>query len=329
MTAPTSAGRAYDVHGITVKVSSTEPAVIDELDRRLRGFPRAAYGAGGVHLTFLEDAGGGVPAPPRGRSRPVYETPFGTLHYTQATDTLWGELDGVRLRCDATRGEVTFASTSFTHRALYVAAHPLTTVSLMELLERRGLHALHAACVSSRDGRGLLLAGPSGAGKSTLTLALVSSGLRFVADDLIFLVRDRHRGPVRVLGFADAVGVTPHIATLLTNLRPLLDVPPPTGFPKQLQRIDELLAVTPADMCVPEVLVVPSIAEDGGPSRLESIDGGTALIGLVPDLLLTHTRSTQAHLAVIGALAEQVRCHRLEAGPDLEATTRLVRGLLG
>jgi hypothetical protein len=320
--------RSYDLHGVAITVVSGVPAVHDALDRRLRGFPVPAGQPSAVRIAFVEDAAGQIPAPPRGRSRPVYDTPHGTLHYTQSTDTLWGELRGVRFRCDPTEGEVTIACPSFSGEALYLATHPLMTLSLMELLERRGRYAVHAACLATVDGRGLLLAAPSGAGKSTLALALVGSGMRFLADDVVFLIRDRQRGPVRVLGFSDAVGVTPHIASQMPELSIVLDDPPPAGFPKRLQRIEDLLPVTVSTSCVPEVLVVPGIAADGGPTRIEALDGGTALLGLVPDVLLTHPRSTQAHLGAIGALLEQVRCHRLEAGPDLEAATRVVRGLL-
>ncbi|MDZ7905755.1 MAG: HPr kinase/phosphatase C-terminal domain-containing protein [Cypionkella sp.] len=42
---------------------------------------------------------------------------------------------------------------------------------------------IHASCVCTHGGKGLLILGPSGAGKSALALQLIALGARLVADD--------------------------------------------------------------------------------------------------------------------------------------------------
>jgi len=60
------------------------------------------------------------------------------------------------------------------------------------MLAHRDLTPVHAACVVSPEGRGLLLCGPSGAGKSSLTYAASLCGWTIVSDDAVFLVRAQH-----------------------------------------------------------------------------------------------------------------------------------------
>lgn len=320
--APALLERAYAFHGVDVTVAADDPLVHDAMDLRLRAFPRGTGGPG-VRLEF-RTAGPARDEAPQA-SRPVYETPYGDLLYDDAGDRLTGELDGVRLECAAGAGLAVLTSPDFRGRRLYLATHPLATISLMELLERRDRHALHAGCVASDEAAGVLLAGPSGAGKSTLTFALARAGMRFLSDDTVFLAPDR--GGVTVLGFSDAIGVTEATADRFPELRPLLGVDPQPGFPKRLQRIDGLFDAPPLATCRPAALVFPEIVREG-PSAVHALDPGEALLRLVPDALLTETASTQRHLATFGALLAQVRCYRVESGPDLPATAALVRDLV-
>jgi hypothetical protein len=319
---------AYVMHGVAVAVRAQEEAVIGALDRRLREF-RAGDDACGfspdVSFEFVRDTRGA--APPAGASRPVYDTPHGTLDYFPDADALCGAFGGVRLRCDAGRGRVVLASDEFSGCELYFATHPLATVSLMELHERRGLFSLHAACLAAPDGRGVLLAGPSGSGKSTLTLALAHAGMEFVSDDVVFLEHDLESGGLRALGFADAVGLTEYAAARLPKLAPLLGEPPADGFPKRLHRIEELFGAAPLPTCEPHAIVFPEVTRDPL-STIAPLDPREALVRLVPDVLLTEPASTKAHLEAIATLLGQVRCYALRSGADLERATDLVRAVL-
>jgi hypothetical protein len=240
---------------------------------------------------------------------------------------LCGDLGGVQVWCEAGRGVARFRGAAFAGRELYLATHPLATVSLMELLERRGLFSLHAACLAGEGGRGVLLAGPSGAGKSTLALALARAGMSFVSDDVVFLAGIADAADVRVLGFADAIGVTDHAAEQFPELRVLLDEPPIDGFPKRLARIEELFGAPALPVCEPHALVFPEVVPDA-PSRIAPLDGGEALLRLVPDVLLTESPATKAHLEAIAALLKRVRCYALRSGRDLERVTELLHALV-
>ena len=332
MTTPRASNvRRYDVHGVALEVRSSEPVVIEAMDLRLRGFraaketPGRGGGAAEVRLEFLLDRASEF-APPPGTGRAVYETPRGTLDYFPDDDVLFGRFGNVRIFCAPRAGLASFFSPSYAGPDLYLACHPLATVCLMELLERRGLYSLHAACLADGDGRGVLLAGPSGAGKSTLTLALTQAGMSCLSDDVVFLALDRGAAPVRAMGFADAIGVSDHARRCLPELAaraPRLPVP---GFPKPLARIEELVARPAISSCRPVSLVFPRVAGDRR-SRILPLDHAEALLQLVPDILATHAASTQAHLESIGALLDQTRCYTLDSGGDLDQAVELILNL--
>jgi hypothetical protein len=317
--------QCYEIHGVGVCVQSDDPAVGDAIELRLRDFCAEPARRQDVRLEFRSDPENG--AAPIGSGRPVYDTPHGSLHYFPERDVLFGDLGGVQLWCEAGRGVARFGGGVFAGRELYLATHPLATVSLMELLERRGLFSLHAACVAGHGGRGVLLAGPSGAGKSTLALALARAGMSFMSDDVIFVARDADSADVSVLGFADAIGVTGHAAKQFPELRLLLDEPPIEGFPKRLARIEDLFGAPALAVCEPHALVFSEVAPDE-PSRIAPLDGGEALLRLVPDVLLTESPSTKAHLEAIAALLKQVRCYALCSGRDLEHAAELLSALV-
>jgi hypothetical protein len=318
--------RTYELHGIGLEVCADEPAVIEAMELRLRDFGGGPQrNADMLRFEFHSDSGR-PPDRPEGPSRPVYDTPHGSVYYHFEADALWGELGSVELRCEASRGVAIFRTASFAGRELYLATHPLATISLMELLERRRRFSLHAACLATEGRRGVLLAGPSGSGKSTLALALARAGMSFLSDDIVFLDHDGDSSAIRVLGFADAAGVSRHAASQFAEIRDLCG-PPADGFPKPLRPIDDLFGRPALTSCTPSALVFPEVAPDH-PSDIAALDPGEALLRLVPDVLVTEPAATQAHLRAIAALLESVRCYALRSGSDLERAVGLVRGLV-
>jgi hypothetical protein len=316
--------RFFSIHGVGVTVSAGTPAVLEAMDLRLRDFRSEEPPQNGIRFEFV--TGAGSAAPPPGSHRPVYDTPYGSLHYSPAADLVFGELSGVRLSCEAGRGVASLHCAEFTGLELYLATHPLATIALMELFERRERFTLHAACVATTAGDGVLLAGPSGAGKSTLALALARAGMSFLSDDIVFLGPGAGEAPV-VLGFADAVGFTEDTAARFGGLDGRLEAPPTDGFRKRLVRIEDLLGSPARPVCEPRALVFPEV--DGEkPSRLTSLDPREALLRLVPDVLLTEPAATQAHLAAVAALLDRVQCYELRSGSDLERACELVGELV-
>jgi hypothetical protein len=318
--------RSYSMHGVTVEVLADEPAVMSALDLRLCGFADTVNPADpSLRFEFVSTPG---PPPPRGIGRPVYETPYGSLHYFPDYDLLTGDLGGVTLRCEPGQRRALISASAFQGRALYFATHPVATVALMELMERCDRFSLHAGCLADADGNGLVLSGPSGAGKSTLTLALAQAGMGFLGDDVLFLERPAAgASTLRVLGFADALGLGTFAASRFPEYASLAAQPPAEGFPKRLHRCEQLFGREPMLGCTPRVIVFPEVTAEL-PSEVTPIDRGEALLRLVPDVLLTHAESTQAHVAAIAELLGQVRCYTVRSGRDLEHAAEMIRALV-
>jgi hypothetical protein len=308
----------YDIHGVGVAVRGEHDGVGEALERRLRQFAVPGGGHAEIELRFDDQP---IAPAPEGPSRCVYETRDGDLHYFPEDDVLAADLRGVRLHVDGLLGRAHISSERFTGRARYVAAHPLSTLALIELLRRHDRFNLHAACVA-RDGAGLLLAGPSGTGKSTLALALARTELDYLGDDMLFLAREDDG--VIVHGFCDAVGVT---APTRERFHELADAEPESGFPKSLVRIEEAFDTRVAGRCRPRALVFPEIA--GTPdSTLEPLDAQEAFMRLLPDVLLTEPGTSRAHVATIAALTAQVDCYRLRTGTDVDAAAAKIAELV-
>jgi hypothetical protein len=321
---------SYSMHGINVEVVADDPAVLAAMEYRLRRF--AGPGDPGDPTIRFEFRS----ATPRTGSlitsaRPVYETPHGTLYYSDDDDLLSGDLGGVTVHCRPGAGRAVITAPSFHAGALYFATHPVATVALMEMMERLGRFSLHAACLAEPDGRGLLLSGPSGAGKSTLTLALARAGMGFLGDDVVFLSRPAPHagGPLclRALGFDDAIGVGAFAAGLFPERKSLADEPPANGFPKRLHRSEALFGREPTSTCEPRALVFPEVAPEL-PSALTPIDRGEALVRLVPDVLSTHGNATRTHVAAIAELLGQVRCYTARSGHDLDRAADMIRAVV-
>jgi hypothetical protein len=308
----------YDIHGNRLDVRGPTE-VRDALKVRLGSFV-GGDGPPALDVRFLEGLRLERPA---GKSRPVYDTPHGSVDYYPANDELWAELAGVQMHCEPTRGRALFAAGTFRGELLYLATHPLMTICLMELFKRRARYPLHAGALADQAGRGVLLAGPSGAGKSTLTIALVRAGLGFLSDDIVFL--EQQPDAVDVLAFPDALGVTEGTRRMFPELS-APDGQSVTGFPKRLRRVEDVWDVAMPDRCRAELLLFPEIVP--GASGLVPLPPGDALLRLTPDVLLTQRAASQEHLRAVGALLEQVSCYRILSGPQLDATARVVRDLL-
>lgn len=310
--------RDYGFQGLRVRVAVEDPGVATALDRRLRGCPPSAADAPLAHLHYA--VGRGRPAPdddPAWRS--VYDTPDGSLEHRAESDELRACLSGVRLDADLRARTATITAPGLDDRARYLAAHPLTTLTLNELAKRQGRFAVHAGCVAHED-RGVLIAGTSGAGKSTLTLTLALAGMAYVSDDMVYLDGQD------VVGFADAAGVMPDAGARFPELQLAVADEPPAGFRKHLIRVEERFAIEVVDRCRPVAVVFPELRDEE--ATLTPMDPAEAWMRLLPDVLLTDEQSTRAHVAAVAALTERIPAHRLVCGPDLTRPTGLVRSLL-
>jgi hypothetical protein len=316
---------AVEIHGVTLRIDCEPREVRDALARRLHPFVSSpAAGAPGdvaVHITgpgaaplFGLDTGGG--------GRVVYEAPEGVLRYLEASDQLVANYaNRVHLDLRAREGHMYMAVTGDRPADLMLAAYPLFSISLVEILKRRHRYALHAACVSWH-GSGLLLAGTSGSGKSTLAVAFARRGFDILADDTVFL----DDGQLRVLAFPDEIDVTEDTISLFEELEQLRSQKRRPGRTKHSLRPEVLGACTVAS-CIPAALVVPRVGNETE-SRLDQMDPAAALRELLPNVLLTDPASSQAHVDALGSLVKQIPAFRLETGRDLSAAVDLLEPMV-
>jgi len=75
------------------------------------------------------------------------------------------------------------------------------------------------------------------------------------------------------------------------------------------------------------VLIAPQVTA-GSHSELEPLAPSQALLALLPNVLLTEPRATQAHLDMLAALVQEVPCLTFRVGSDLDAAAACVVDLV-
>jgi hypothetical protein len=318
--------RHYTFHGLTLSLSG-DPVTIAPVHARLQQL--SSRDNHETDLVFEFSTLSAVTehriAKPTSRTRPVYNPPIGEVTYTNQEDLLYLAYgDGLRVLCDPRQGKTFLSVVAPDDEALWVLSHPLFTIPFLEVLKRRGRYSLHAAGLCL-NGRGLIFPGTSGSGKSTLTLALVRAGFGFLGDDTLFLTQD-HEG-VQVLAFPDEIDVTEGTITLFPELHKLLEQTRPQGWPKRQLRADECYGAPYVGKCRPAAVIFPRVAHTAR-STLRPLDRDTALLELVPNVLLTDPRSSQAHLDTLTTLVQSTPCYRLETGRDFDVLPNLLRSVV-
>lgn len=319
--------RSYVFNGLNLTISSDSPRVLTALQARLRHFSSQGQGPSDLCFTFLS-----VPTkmhhwvvPPQERTRLIYDWPTGEVVYANSTDQLYlTDEERVRVLCAPSRGKVQVSVCASARDHLWLLSHPLFTIPLVECLKRRGYYSLHAAGLW-HNGKGLLLPGQSGAGKSTLALALVRAGWGFLGDDLLFL--QRGQADLQAFAFPDEVDVTEDTVRMFPELHTLLQQPTAPGWPKRQVQVEEFYATAISRVCRPAVLVFPRITHTAR-SVLIPLTSDVALLELVPNVLLTTPRASQAHLDVLAELVNTSMCYRLEMGRDIDALPKLLEALM-
>jgi hypothetical protein len=318
--------RQYQVSGVPVTVCG-DAAPYRALGRRFG--PLAAGPIACSALSFRFDRALSLEAAPEptraGHWRAVYDAQDGEVVYDSEHDMLRMHFGHrIHVVCDPTGGWTRVSVVEPTLADQWLLSHAVVTLPLIEQLERRDLYNVHAAGLSW-NGRGLVLAGGSGSGKSTLALALARAGYAFLGDDMLFLST---AGPgVELHGFPDEADVTDATAALFPELRWLLDRPPPPGWPKRSFRLEDVYGLRPIATCRPAAVVFPHVAHTPT-SSIEPIAQDQALLELVPNILLTEQRASQAHLAALARLTAETPCYRMATGRDFDALPARLAELL-
>ena len=318
---------AYDLHGLRVTFES-DVLLAGALRERLGQLPPATHGAADLTFTFHSVPNSAThvvdPLPPG--TRLVLTSDLGDFCYDESAEALFIVCgDRVRMRCDAAGGRVETSIARMEAAGLWLLSHPLVTLPLMEMTKHRGLFPVHAASVAI-EGVCLIFPGASGSGKSTLALALARAGWDLLGDDMLFLTPGRD-GPL-VHAFPEPIDLTDHTIELFPELADLAAVPRLPGWPKRQLHLTERYGTRIAWDCRPAALIFPQVVNRDR-SLLTPMDRDGALLELVPNVLLTEARATQAHLDALAVLVGQCACYRLETGRDLDALPSLLQPLLG
>ena len=316
---------AFRMHGVGLRIDCESSEVHQALARRLDAFAVNAA-EGEADDVVISISGPGAPSLFRpvtiNHGRVVYDGPEGVLRYLEGEDRLVSNYAS-RVHLDlAVRDRRMRMAVTGSHPAdLMLAAYPLFSASLVEILKRHRRYSLHAACVA-RQGSGLLFAGTSGSGKSTLAVAFAQRGFDILADDTVFLDDTR----LRALAFPDEIDITDATISMFRELEHLLSQPRRPGRPKRSIR-PEALGANSALSCTPAALVFPRIANTAR-SRLEAMEPADALRELLPNVLLTDPTSSQAHLDALGRLVRGVPAFVLATGQDLAQAVDLLEPII-
>lgn len=99
------------------------------------------------------------------------------------------------------------------------------------------------------------------------------------------------------------------------------------GREKHSFRAEDVYGITPLEGCRPAFLIAPLVTA-GRRSEFEPLAPSQALVGLLPNVLLTEPGATGAHLEMLAALVESVPCLTFRVGSDLDAVAACVADLV-
>lgn len=310
--------REIDLHGLVLRIECPDAELRAGLDARFASFPGAP--ARQPDLTVLYD----VTAPPHTRpdeARVVYASPVAEAVYAPSEDALYAfHGHGPTMRCSPALGTAEIRGNPDAGERFWVLTRPLLTLAIMELVRRRQVYPLHAACLAKGDA-GVLVCGPSGSGKSTVTLALLEAGLDFLGDDLVFL--SEADGVVRALGFPDEIGLTADARDVVSSLPAQVDLRSKPGWPKARGDVRQIAPdVNVRAACTPRLVIV--LTETAAGDTFDRLDADSALLDLLPSILLTHPDACAGHLSALANLTTSATLIRSAARPDLPAVVELV-----
>ena len=309
----------YSFHGVNLSVHADNANLLRALRARLEPFA-APPAKPELTFTFSCVTEQHRVQKPSGPSRPVYDAPEGDVLYFESVEggALYIDVCGrVRALCKPLSGHTEVSYLPSQRGNLWLLSRPMFTLPFIETMKRRGLYNLHAAGLCKGE-RALLLPGSSGSGKSTLTLALLRAGWGFMSDDMVFLKREDSR----VLAFPDEIDFTEKTARLL-ELSPRHKL---SGGEKYQLSAGTLGAGVVLES-EPAALVFPRIAH-AEKSTLHPVTRDEALLELLPNVLLTEARASQAHVDALGALVAACPAYRLETGRDFERLPALLEELI-
>jgi len=208
--------------------------------------------------------------------------------------------------------------------SLYDRGKPLHFPLLLWHSEK-GAEVIHAALIA-RNGQGVILAGKGGVGKTTVALACVEAGFDYLGDDYISLEASQG-GSFRGHSLYSATWLMADQLVRFPRLIPHAIYPQRPDQEKTLVLLSQVLPRRLSSCAPIRALVLPRVT--GNPSaQIRPASRAEALFALAPSSILLRPSSGALTLDKLARLAEQVPCHWLELGQDLNEIPPRVEELI-
>ena len=317
----------YVFHHILLEVLSEGKEIKDSLDQLLQDMSWAptlsATQEPLLTLSFRHNSQGGGVLPPQARQ--VFEVE-GFGGYANGPDfyLTYGP-SCFYLQSLEGKGEAHLAPSFFDQSPFL--QQKFLAYGLIRLLRPLGLFSLHAACLLSPDGVGVLIVGSSGSGKSTLTIGLIRKGWGYLSDDAL-LLRKRSEA-VEAMALRRHCFIDAQAAEDYSDFRLGQKVPDAISGHRQRVYVDETYPGQAVSTCVPQILLFSRIVPEKI-STLQPVTHVEALKNLLtesgPQLFDPCTMAQQ--MEVLKTLLSQTKTYELRAGVDLHRDPLILKHLL-
>ena len=240
-------------------------------------------------------------------------------------------VDGSQIQVEpVSPGRVTVWFGQSNHAKHRIAVINVLSYALPAALRRCGLYEVHSAgLIEPTTGAGFLLIGDSNTGKSSLSIRLISSGWKYLTDDML-VVKD-NGSAVEALALRRLFSIEPSSISVagLTEINSALGTPVNSNRNKRRLEPDDVFPGRFEAVNTPRVLCFLSIAKTKE-SAVKIISHSDAMVRMIKHCAWSSYDETGAagFLKVLGRLVGQSNCFELSAGSDFLDDRTLVAELL-
>jgi len=308
----------YTWADLTIRVTEA-PAVIEDAMEKMFGLCRTMVHDGDVDVRMIlrenNDFIETMPLSIRKRYETMPENPDPVIEfYPNGEFAVLAKsgTTGAYAVCTPPFTEVDIYSQVLVHQASPLLFNAVLIPVIRELLLHRGKALLHAGCVATSAGDGLIIIADSGGGKTTTTIALAREGFRVISDDLIALSKSEQgicvegiRKPVNIS--RRTIDFFPELSYLGSTLRRSAEFKTP---------VDPIKLFGPKGMAQTSrasTILIPRVKRDGPSLEVMSIGDVLTL------LLKSHTFAAGGPVAkesldILWPLLEGARTFQLATG---------------
>lgn len=192
------------------------------------------------------------------------------------------------------------------------------------ILNRRGMHLIHASAIGNSRGS-LLFAGPPGSGKSTLAILALQDGLSYQSDDLCVLTSDPQP---RSLSIYNIAKLREDVFPRFSSFHPLLThFQEEDGEKKAFFYVHRHFPAQVLPSAPIRALILPRHG-GGAASRLERATPVEAVRGVIAWTIKEIPKSDNLPEKIMLQALSRIPAYRMEVGCDDRSSLDLIRSLL-